>query len=180
MLKKRGRRSAQASCVGLSSLNKATGQLSMRSRPFAMHSHCAARPTRHISLTSTSHSFQSPGRRTSSKHLGGEGTAPSGVAGTHALQQLTVATGLFDGWQTGEIARFLGVWSNPPFGHRIVKIAPWQQCRVLGRLPGERIHLRRLGWRRRPEAVRVEGGIPRRVRGGLSGLLAVASDSEGE
>jgi 5-methylcytosine-specific restriction protein B len=67
--------------------------------------------------------------------LGGEGPAPSGVAGTRALRQVTAASGLFDGWHPSEIATFLGAWSPPGVAHRIVKIAPgpdakfWSECR---------------------------------------------------
>jgi 5-methylcytosine-specific restriction protein B len=70
--------------------------------------------------------------------LGGEGPAPSGVAGTRALRQLTAASGLFNGWHPSEIATFLGAWSPPGVAHRIVKIAPgpdakfWSECRSGG------------------------------------------------
>ena len=67
--------------------------------------------------------------------LGGEGTTPGGVAGTHAVHQLAMRTGLFEGWPSVEIAHFLGAWSDPRVGKRIVKVAPgnnaefWDACR---------------------------------------------------
>ena len=67
--------------------------------------------------------------------LGGEGTTPGGVAGTRAVYELAMRTGLFAGWQSVEIARFLGAWSDPRVGKRIVKVAPgnnaefWDACR---------------------------------------------------
>jgi 5-methylcytosine-specific restriction protein B len=70
--------------------------------------------------------------------LGGQGEPPNGVAGSHAIYQLAMATGLFNGWHTVEISRFLGAWSDPRVGKRIVKIAPghdgqfWEECREGG------------------------------------------------
>jgi 5-methylcytosine-specific restriction protein B len=58
-----------------------------------------------------------------------------GVGGSHALWQLIDKTGLFAGWDTIEIGRFLWAWSDPRTTKRIVKIAPgndarfWDQCR---------------------------------------------------
>lgn len=66
--------------------------------------------------------------------LGGEGEPPNGVAGSRAIYELAMATGLFEGWHTTEISRFLGAWSDPRVGKRIVKIAPgnngqfWDAC----------------------------------------------------
>jgi len=70
--------------------------------------------------------------------LGGTGTPPEGVGASRALFELTKESGHFDGWHTSEIARFLGAWSNPRVGKRIVKIAPgnnaefWDACREGG------------------------------------------------
>jgi 5-methylcytosine-specific restriction protein B len=70
--------------------------------------------------------------------LGGEGEPPSGVTGSHAIYELAINTGLFDGWHTVEISRFLGAWSDPRVGKRIVKVAPghdgqfWAACREGG------------------------------------------------
>ena len=72
------------------------------------------------------------------KALGGEGSPPNGVAGSHALHQLAMKTGLFEGWDPLEIARFLGAWSDPRIAKRIVKIAPgnnaefWDDCLANG------------------------------------------------
>lgn len=67
--------------------------------------------------------------------LGGQGAAPAGVSGSRALWQLAQSSGLFDGWHAINIAVFLGAWSDPRIGKRIVKIAPgnsaefWDACR---------------------------------------------------
>jgi 5-methylcytosine-specific restriction protein B len=72
------------------------------------------------------------------KVLGGEGSPPSGVAGTRTLYELAMRTGQFDGWHPVEISRFLGAWSDPKISKRIVKIAPghdaqyWDDCRTGG------------------------------------------------
>ena len=70
--------------------------------------------------------------------LGGQGEPPNGVAGSRAILELAMATGLFDGWHTVEIGRLLGAWSDPRVGKRIVKVAPghngqfWDACREAG------------------------------------------------
>jgi 5-methylcytosine-specific restriction protein B len=70
--------------------------------------------------------------------FGGEGTPPDGVGGSHALWKLIDGTGLFRGWETIEIGRFLWTWSDPRVTKRIVKVAPgnnaqfWDQCRERG------------------------------------------------
>lgn len=72
------------------------------------------------------------------KLLGGEGPISDGVGATHALWQAAQATGLFEGWNPIDIARFLWAWSDPKPGTRIVKIAPghngkfWDECRQGG------------------------------------------------
>ena len=70
--------------------------------------------------------------------LGGQGEPPNGVSGSRAILELAIGTGLFDGWHTVEIGRFLGAWSDPRVGKRIVKVAPghngqfWEACREGG------------------------------------------------
>lgn len=69
------------------------------------------------------------------KALGGQGTAPEGVAGSRALFELVRDSGLFTGWDLKQVASFLGAWSNPRGYRRVVKIAPgnnaefWDDCR---------------------------------------------------
>jgi 5-methylcytosine-specific restriction protein B len=70
--------------------------------------------------------------------LGGQGAAPFGASGSSALWELAQSRGLFHGWHPIDIARFLGAWSDPRVGKRIVKIAPgnqaefWDACREGG------------------------------------------------
>jgi 5-methylcytosine-specific restriction protein B len=69
--------------------------------------------------------------------LGGVGEMADGVSGSRVLYELAMSTGLFDGWSTVEVGRFLWSWS-PRSSKRIVKIAPghdatfWEQCRAGG------------------------------------------------
>ena len=70
--------------------------------------------------------------------LGGQGEPPNGVIGSRTIYELAMATGLFEGWDSVEIGRFLGAWSDPRVGKRIVKVAPghngqfWKACREGG------------------------------------------------
>ena len=82
--------------------------------------------------------FSSATQRQIYSALGGEGDMPDGVAGARALFDLAKSTGVFDGWHTVEIGRFLWTWADTRVGKQIVKVAPgynaefWDACRAGG------------------------------------------------